>query len=93
MRVARDFGPERVDSVLAELQDLEMPLIAVDDKVALERVQAAIVLAARGDRKRFNDLAELAKQDWRDVLVAAGLADEDWRDQVNEEFGSDQPSN
>ena len=43
-----------------------------------ERVQAAIVLAARGDRQELARQADLAQVDWRDVLVNGGLENEDW---------------
>jgi hypothetical protein len=42
------------------------------------RVQVAIVLWASGDPFRFDDSFDLAKVDWRDALIRAGLADDDW---------------
>jgi hypothetical protein len=43
-----------------------------------ERVHAAVVIPADGDVDRLVVLAPEAEQDWRDVLVAAGLAGEGW---------------
>ncbi len=53
-----------------------------------ERVQAAVVLWARGDRARFDDSLALCSVDWRDVLVRGGLADDDWPDRLDAELGS-----
>jgi hypothetical protein len=87
-RVIRDFGAAHADVLLAQLDALELPLIG-EEKEGLERVQAAILLAARGDRDRFSYFVELAEVDWRDVLVAGGLADEDWADRMLTALGSE----
>jgi hypothetical protein len=52
-----------------------------------ERIQAAVVICARGQVDRLRDACELAEQDWRDVLAGAGLADEDWRSRLETELG------
>jgi hypothetical protein len=52
-----------------------------------ERVQAAVVIWANGDLARLRDARDLATQDWRDVLVRAGLADDDWRSLLDIELG------
>lgn len=52
-----------------------------------ERVQAAVVLWARGDQARLADAARLAQEDWRDVLVRAGLAEDDWRTRLDDALG------
>jgi hypothetical protein len=52
-----------------------------------ERIQAAVVICARGQVDRLSDACELAEQDWRDVLTGAGLADEDWRSRLETELG------
>jgi hypothetical protein len=52
-----------------------------------ERIQAAIVLGARGDLDRLRDSADLTGIDWRDVLVGGGLADEDWRECLDRVLG------
>jgi hypothetical protein len=72
---------------IASLQTVDLPLAHSEDE--RERIQAAVVLAARGRWSAFEQLAELAETDWRDVLVAAGLADEDWRTRLDEQFGPD----
>jgi hypothetical protein len=53
-----------------------------------ERVQAAVVLWARGELGRFDDSLKLCDVDWRDVLVRGGLADEDWAERLDAELGS-----
>jgi len=46
-----------------------------------------VVFCGRGDPGRLRDACELAKLDWRDVLVGAGLADEDWPSRLDTELG------
>lgn len=52
-----------------------------------ERVQAAIVFAARGDRQEIARQVELAEVDWRDVLVNGGLENEDWPALLDQHLG------
>ncbi|WP_233521588.1 hypothetical protein [Streptomyces triticagri] len=52
-----------------------------------ERVQAAVVLAARGSVRGFVDAVQLARLDWRDLLMAAGLAHRDWPERLDAELG------
>lgn len=52
-----------------------------------ERVQAAIVIAARGDRQEVARQAELVQVDWRDVLVNGGLENEDWPALLDQHLG------
>ena len=53
----------------------------------LERIQAALVLGARGKYRRFLRMVDLLHTDWRDALVAGGLANEDWPDRLDAELG------
>lgn len=78
-RIRRDFSapgsaPE-VERLVAECSDVE-------------RVQAAIVLWARGDFVRLRDACQLAVADRRDVLVRGELADGSWRERLDVELGS-----
>jgi len=86
-RVRSDFERGSIDPALARLAALELPL--VDSAAGRERIQAAVVLAARGRWSAFEQLAALAEVDWRDVLVAAGLANDDWRARLDDQLGSD----
>lgn len=43
-----------------------------------ERMLAAVVRLAEGRLDRLDQALELARTDWRDLLVAAGLANADW---------------
>jgi hypothetical protein len=56
-----------------------------------ERLQAAAVLAARGSTSRLHAALQLAREDWRDLLVGAGLADEDWPERLQAELGTEEP--
>lgn len=73
------FGPGQEADVLARLVQVSARLGTETG----ERVQAAVVLASHGDPEAFEEQADLAEVDWRDVLVAAGLADDDWSDRVD----------
>jgi hypothetical protein len=68
-RIRRDFPePGSAEVIIESLRDVGTG----------ERVQAAIVLWARGDLSRFRDSLALAHVDWRDVLVRGGLENDDW---------------
>jgi hypothetical protein len=77
--VTRAFPPGSAPNVLQQLRDLPPEVIGLQDP---ERVQAALVLRSGGDWHRFQQMRELAFQDWRDALVAADLADADWPDRL-----------
>jgi hypothetical protein len=77
-RIERDF-PEPGSAVAA------VRLVA--ENTEAERVQAAIVLWARGDLVRLRDACQLAREDWRDALVRGDLADDDWRTTLDAELG------
>ena len=79
-RVRQDFGGASAEAVLNRLAAIDLPLLESED--GRERVQAAIVLLARGRRSAFEQQVALAEVDWRDVLVAAGLGNDDWREQL-----------
>jgi len=85
-RVVRDYGLS-AGTVLRRLDGLTLLFAKDKDAAWLERIQAAIVLAAGPDSDRLERMAALAEIDWRDVLVAAGLANEDWRDRVTDALG------
>ncbi|MGB2571577.1 hypothetical protein ACPFP2_24455 [Micromonospora citrea] len=80
------FGRSEVDAVLQLLSELA-PFGPGGTAEGAERVQGAVLLLSRGDSRRFLDAMASAQQDWRDVLVAAGLADGDWADRLNSVFG------
>lgn len=77
-RIARDFGDESERASMVAL---------VSDLSDTERVQAAVVICAAGSVVAARGAAELARLDWRDLLVNAGLADGDWPHRIFDEFG------
>jgi hypothetical protein len=86
-RVRRDFPePGSADEVLRLLSGL---VWFPDHPAHSERVQAAVVILARGNVGRLKANLSLATTDWRDVLVAAGLANEDWPSRLDAELGAD----
>ena len=70
-RMRQDFGRGTDDAVIRRLTAL-----SPDD--SSERIQAALVLAARGRWRLFAHQLRHLELDWRNVLVAGGLADADW---------------
>jgi hypothetical protein len=85
VRVLVDHGPDAVD-ILAAFDDIPEPLPLAQRQDA-ERLQAALVLAARGNRSEFVSCLRLAQVDWRDALVAAGLENSDWAQRLNAALG------
>ncbi len=83
-RVRREFDEASAQIVFDALADLSRT--STDRTHGTERVQAAIVLLAGGDLARFRGARDLARADWRDVLVAAGLADDDWSAKLDAEL-------
>lgn len=85
-RIRRDFPePGSAPEIMRLLDDL--PRRTGEEIHGSERVQAAIILLARGSVQRFRDAVTLSTQDWRDLLVAADLAHNDWPDRLDWELG------
>lgn len=80
-RVRKYFPADHVDEALSALAGAET------GKQDVERVHAAIVLAAGTSLERLKELVALSHVDWRDVLVEGGLADGDWPERVRRELG------
>ena len=73
--VQEHFQPSEAELVLAALSDWR---ISYDEEPPGERLIAAVVLASDGRLDGVDDAFRIAEQDWRDLLVGAGLADGDW---------------
>lgn len=69
------FDEADAELVLSALRDWR---IAYESEPPSERLIAAVVLAADGSLGGVDDAFRLAEQDWRDLLVAAGLQHDDW---------------
>jgi hypothetical protein len=82
-RIRRDFTHDDANEVIGWLDGLPADACGRQDP---ERVQAALVLAASGDLRRFVAGVRLLRIDWRDLLVAAELADGDWPQRLNAEL-------
>jgi hypothetical protein len=66
-RVRRDFGEEDGLLVLQELKSLR----GNGDHDFGHRILRSIVALAKGSLKRFDQVVEMTRRDWRDTLVAA----------------------
>jgi hypothetical protein len=84
-RVERDF-PAHVDEVLTALGTIPDTLPLAENQSA-ERLQAAVLLRAAGDRQKLHNALRLAQEDWRDLLMYTGLENRDWPRQLTNEFG------
>ena len=80
-RVRRDFRGDQVDEVLGWLAG------AWPDNQDVERVLAAVVLAAAGEVSVVRQQVRELRVDWRDVLLNGGLGHEDWPEVLDREFG------
>jgi hypothetical protein len=71
------FAAESRDEV-ASLLDREcsnnLPFLESATPADLQRFHFAALKLSRGNLDRLRDAVELAKQDWRDLLVSAGFA-------------------
>lgn len=77
-RIERDFTADEAVEVCTVVSEVPHD----------ERVQAAIVLAARGRLHAVHEGVALAALDWRDVLMNGGLEHQDWRERLDAELGS-----
>lgn len=84
-RIRADFGPG-ADAVISLLTRYPSRL-GLDPRYDHERLQAAVVLIARGDIGELSGALELGMVDWRDLLVSAGLGNEDWPSMLARELG------
>lgn len=86
-RIAVDF-PGREGEVVGDLlTELVNHLTDRGDQEDKERIAAATLLCGQGRVDRILDAVQLAKEDWRDVLVGAGLADAGWKERLEADFG------
>jgi hypothetical protein len=81
-RVRRDFPPEAADQVITFLQTV--PDIHSASRQDAERLQTAAFILLEGDPRRIPHVREILMQDWRDMLVWAGLGHSNWPDRLNE---------
>jgi hypothetical protein len=87
-RIRRDFPePGSAHGIAAALDRLPEEAGYDQEHFRTERIRAAIVILADGDLSRFRRAIDLAKTDWRDLLIAAGLAHGDWPVRLDEALG------
>ena len=76
VRINRMFSlsaRDRVSTLLIEECGDTLPLSLPANPASLERIQFAALKVSGGDLNRLQQAIDLAKIDWRDVLVAAGF--------------------
>jgi hypothetical protein len=78
------FASEEVPRLLAELDALDLRSYRDERRRAEQdaRIHLGILKYADGDIDRFRHALRTAREDWRDLLMMAGLAHPDWRDEL-----------
>jgi hypothetical protein len=84
-RIRSDFGGD-ADEVLALLTTIPESL-PLGERQSAERIQAAVVVGAQSNLTQVRTWLDIARTDWRDALMSAGLAHPDWPHRLDEEFG------
>jgi hypothetical protein len=85
-RISRDYTPDDRQAVEEILIDL---MSYMESKgIDAERVIAATLLDAEGEPDKLLDAVQLARIDFRDILMGSGLEHADWRDRLETEFGT-----
>lgn len=85
--INREFPKGSAEKVLIQL--CELPRRS-DRWPNPERIQASLVIRRAGDWYKFQQWLTLAKSDWRDALVGAGLGDEDWSSHLDAVLGTNE---
>lgn len=67
---------EIVADLLLKECGANLPFLENADPVRLERYRFAALRLSRGDLSKLDIVIELAKRDWRDLLVAAGFGED-----------------
>ena len=53
-----------------------IPFCRNNDKYEMERIRFAVLKLSEGNIEKLNQVLELAKIDWRDLLIAAGFGED-----------------
>jgi hypothetical protein len=78
-RIALLFAPEHQATVQTILRDEcgnNLPLLRSSDALAMDRVRFAALKLSGGSLDKLREAVQLARTDWRDLLVEAGFADD-----------------
>ena len=73
------FGSDDAAALELRLETTPLPFLDAENRAReRDRVHLGILLASRGDPERFVRHLDMAKRDWRDLLMASGLANGNW---------------
>ncbi len=67
---------EAVRKLLLEQCGNKLPFLGRVDSTEMDRFRFAVLKLSGGDWEKLQKAVELAKRDWRDLLVAAGFAND-----------------
>ena len=72
----RECDHSEARRILVEECGNNLPFLQDADEIALERFRFAAMKLSDGDLPKLREAVELAKLDWRDLLVATGFAND-----------------
>jgi len=72
----RLFKPADLPAVLSGLRETEL---WAEGSGPPPRIHIAVLWTSKGDIRLFRQRLQWAHDDWRDLLIEAGLASENWR--------------
>ena len=67
---------EQVRQIISSQCGNNLPFLQKLNEFQLERFRFAVLKLSEGDINKLHSAVKLAKEDWRDLLVAAGFADD-----------------
>ena len=76
-----EIFPAESESVIASLDEVDEKLFRGE---AGDRLLAAMIIYSEGRIEGFSLALEEVSEDWRDVLVGAGLDEDDWPEKLEE---------
>ncbi|GKQ34170.1 hypothetical protein [Streptomyces sp. A012304] len=83
-KIQQEFQGE-ADTVRSLLESEELRVFGQED--ATERVLTAVIIVASGNVDRFLHALRVMEQDWRDLLLYAGLENADWPERLDAYYG------
>ncbi|MCX4696296.1 hypothetical protein [Streptomyces sp. NBC_01408] len=80
--ISREFDGDFREKIIADLAGVDESTFGVQD---LERIAGAIVILCK-QGIQLDVALDVARSDWRDLLMASGLAGDDWQAVLEREF-------
>ena len=72
----KNFNPDVTRRMIEILESASFPRPGDN----IERIQISVIILSKGDFHAFSEILKVAQEDWRDVVVGAGLGGANWRE-------------